>query len=92
MSRTKSYGATYAKKAEPFDLQAWSLGMDIVLGTKVHDPLVRFSERHMSPVRVCGHCGVSFTPLGLTRHIPKCRENPTYWATKPALVKLRRVK
>lgn len=62
--------------AMPFDLASWGRAMDIVLGTKAKDPLVRYSERELGPVRECRFCSVSFTTLGMSRHVNACKENP----------------
>lgn len=55
-----------------FDPKRWSRQMDVILGTKVQDPLVRWSERKMGPFRSCPTCKLGFTPLGLARHV--CKE------------------
>jgi hypothetical protein len=43
-----------------------------MMGTKVRDPLVRYSEYKLGAFRVCQYCGVQFTYLGLGRHIQAC--------------------
>lgn len=50
----------------------------IRLGTKVEDPLVRYSERDFveGPYRICRHCKTWFTYLGLKNHVRACQSNP----------------
>ena len=57
-----------------FDPKRWARKMDVILGTKVQDPLVRYSERKMPPFRTCPTCERAFTPLGLQRHV--CKSAP----------------
>ena len=43
------------------------------LGTKVEDPLVRYSQYSAGKYQPCHKCSTLFTHLGLTRHVKACK-------------------
>lgn len=65
-----------------FDIEQWRQVLDTYLpgkpvsriGTRSTDPLVRWSEVAVGPLRFCKKCTGVYTPLGLTRHTLKCRK------------------
>lgn len=47
------------------------------LGTKVQDPLIRYSEYSTGPYKPCHKCSTLFTHLGLQHHIRRVHKgNP----------------
>lgn len=62
-----------------FDLEAWHAELAHYLprstrfiGTTNTDPLVRWSEAHRGPLRMCSNCKGAYTTLGLNRHKRFC--------------------
>lgn len=62
-----------------FDIHKWNASIARYLpgvryiGTKVTDPMVRWSERRMGPLAICGKCAGAFTHMGLPRHVRACK-------------------